>query len=213
MTSANPTRVLIALVAVIFVAQLLNKGLQQLRPPPPPVIFSAAANLTDARAPSLGPADADVVIMLFSDYACPLCRAMHPDLRKLVATDRRVRIVYRDWPILGPRSVRAARLAIAAQAQGRHAAFDDQLMRRGGPLDDASLQAAAIRAGVDWKRLEQDTMRLSAATDDLLGTSSSVARGAGFSGTPTLIVGPYLVEGRISYERLRALVAMARGQP
>lgn len=212
MLSSRPLRLLLGMIAVILAAQLVNVGLQQLRPPPAPTIFSGASGLAGATAPSLGPATADVVILLFSDYACPVCRVMHRDLRRLVADDKGVRIVYRDWPILGPRSDRAARLAIASVRQGRHAAFDDELMRRGGSLDEPALQAAAVRAGVGWDQLERDVERHAVATNRLLDTSSSVARGASFAGTPTVVIGPYLTPGRISYDRMKELVAMARNR-
>ena len=212
MTSVKPLRLLIGMIAVIVAAQLVNMGLQRLRPSPPPTLFNAASGLAGASAPSLGPDTADVVILLFSDYACPLCRAMHRDLRKLVATDQRVRIVYRDWPILGPRSVRAARLAIASVRQGRHAAFDDELMRRGGSLDEPSLRAAAARADVDWAQLADDAERDALTIDQLIDASSRVAQGASFAGTPTIVIGPYLSSGRISYDRMTELVAAARNR-
>lgn len=210
MNKISSARLLAGLIAVIIAGQLLSAGLRQLRPPAPPTMFSGAASLDDARAPSLGPRDADVVILLFSDYACPLCRAMHPDLRQVVASDGHIRVVYRDWPILGPRSIRAARLAIASARQGRHAAFDDALMRHGGPLDEASLRAAASRAGVDWTQLERDAAADAAAVDKLLADTDQTARGVGFSGTPTLIIGAYLVAGRVSAQRMAELVALNR---
>ena len=210
--SVKPSRLLAAMIAVIIAAQLVNMGLQRLRPSPLPTLFSAASALAGAYAPSLGPATADFVILLFSDYACPLCRAMHRDLRTLVATDHRVRIIYRDWPVLSPRSVRAARLAIASVRQGRHAAFDDELMQRGGSLDEPLLRAAATRADVDWARLVEDAERDALSIDQLLDASSRVARGASFAGTPTIVIGPYLSSGRISLERMRELVAAARNR-
>lgn len=212
MPSVKPLRLLVGMIAVIVAAQLVNMGLQRLRPSPPPTLFTGASGLAGTSAPSLGPATADVVILLFSDYACPLCRAMHRDLRTLVARDHRIRIVYRDWPILGPRSIRAAQLAIASVRQGRHAAFDDELMRRGGSLDEALLRAAAARADVDWTQLVDDADRDAATIDQLLDASSRVARGANFAGTPTIVIGPYLSSGRISYDQMTELVAEARNR-
>ena len=205
-------QILVWFVAAVVAAQLLNMWLQDRRLPDPPQILSNAAMLADHRAPTLGPATSDVTIYLFSDYACPSCRAMQPDLIKLIASDRNVRIVYRDWPVLTPNSVRAARLAIASVAQGRHGAFDAALMQHGGSLDDVALQGAAARAGVDWPRLLADYIQRRGAIDDLVAQSNSFAHALGFVGTPTMIVGPYLVAGRQSPERLRELLAMARGQ-
>lgn len=213
MRAPNPTRMLLTLLLVVAGTQLLTTWLAARRSPPPPTRLSDPASLIDPRAPSLGSAAADVTIILFSDYACGNCRALHADLRQLLADDPGVRIVYRDWPILGARSVRAARLALASAAQGRHAAFDDALMRHGGRLDDAALRAAAVDARVDWPRLEADLKRQGDDIDALLAANDRQARGLSFIGTPVVAVGPYLVVGRIAPDRLRMLVATARGGP
>ncbi len=204
----QPWQVVGGLLLIIILTQLLTVWLGARRPAGPATFFADAAALADARAPLRGAADADVVIYLFSDYACGNCRALHPALRTLIAEDRGVRLVYRDWSILGPRSTRAARLATASTAQGRHAAFDDALMRRGGSLDEANLHAAATAAEVDWQRLEIDAA--SKTVTRLLDDTDRLARGLGFAGTSVLVVGPYLVNGRVSLERLRELVRAAR---
>ncbi len=206
----RPLRQLGGLVALVVVAQLLNLGLQRLQPPAPLQTLSDPSILADRRAPTTGAAGGDLTIYLFFDYACPVCRATYPDLRTLVATDPGVRIVHRDWPVLSPRSIRAAELAIASDVQGRHAAFDDALMRHGGSLDDASLHAAASRAGVDWDRLQTDYARNRARVDGLIADSGRYARALGFRGTPTMVVGPYLVAGGLPLDRLRDLVAQVR---
>lgn len=204
----RPWQVVGGLLLIIVLTQLLTAWLGARRPVEPPILFTGAAALADPRAPTLGAADADVVIYLFFDYACGNCRALHPALRTLIAEDRGIRLVYRDWAILGPRSTRAARLALASAAQGRHAAFDDALMRRGGQLDETALRAAAASAGIDWPRLEDDAAR--PAVTQLLDETDRLARGVGFVGTPVLVVGPYLVNGRVSLDRLRDLVRDAR---
>lgn len=196
------------LLLIIVLTQLLTTWLGARRAVAPADLFAGASALADPRAPTRGPAGADVVIYLFSDYACSSCRALHPALRSLLAGDRGVRLVYRDWAILGPRSTRAARLAIASAAQGRHAAFEDALMRRGGRLDEAALRAAAAVAGIDWQRLEADAA--TPMVSRLLDDTDRLARGLGFAGTPTLVVGPYLVSGLVSHARLRELVQDAR---
>lgn len=205
---ARPSRVVLGLLLLIGAAQLLSFWLGSRRPAEAPTLIASAASFADPRAPSLGATNADVVIYLFSDYACGNCRLLHPALRRLVADDPGVRLVHRDWPVLGPRSRRAAGLALASVGQGRHAAFDDELMRRGGSLDEAALRAAALRAGVDWARLEADSADPAIAA--LLADTDRDARALGFAGTPVLVVGPYLVQGRVPLDRLRQLVADAR---
>ena len=207
----NRWRLFAGLLALIVVAQLVTSGLRLLRPLSPPTLFGNPAIFADARAPTLGPRSANVTIYLLSDYACPNCRAMHADLRSLVAADRDVRIVYRDLPILGDCSVRAARLAIASAFTGGHAQFDDELMRRGGPLDETSLRAAAARAGIDWSSLEQSLNSHRSTIDGLVADTRFKANSLELNGTPVLIVGPYLVIGRQTRGRLQALVRDARG--
>ena len=208
MSRRTPFLALLALVALSVAAQLLMRFLQPAPAPLPPTYFVGAPALVDPRAPVDGPADATVTIILFSDYACPACRAMHPDLQALKARDPDLRIVYRDWPIFGDASRRAARLAIASARQGRHAAFDDALMR--GRIDEAGLRAAAQASGVDWPRLEADVAAHGAEIDALLADTKMHARAMQFPGTPMLLVGPLLVAGRVSAARLDELVGEAR---
>jgi len=206
----KPIRVFLGLLVVIIAVQVLNIALVQRRPDVEPRRLSDPGVLADRHAPVLGPSDADVTIYLFSDYACPNCHILHRDLRTLLATDRKVRIVYRDWPILGEPSRNAARQAIASVEQSRHGAFDDELMRRGGRLDESLLRAAAIRAGIDWPRLQREVAGNRPEIDRLLAETESYAGGLGFSGTPTVVIGPYIVEGRVSLDRMRELVRRAR---
>ena len=70
-----------------------------------------------------GAADADVTVVQFFDYNCTYCRAALPDVEKLLSTDKRVRVVYREFPVLGPDSENAARVSLAAAKAGKYAAF------------------------------------------------------------------------------------------
>jgi len=207
-TPPNRWHLFAGLLALIVAWQLTGYGLGLLRPPTPPTRLGNPEIFADARAPTLGPRTADVTIYLLSDYACPNCRAMHANLRKLVAEHGNVRIVYRDLPILGDNSVRAARYAIATG--NAHARFDDELMRHGGPLDEASLRGAAAKAGIDWSSLEASTVRNAADIDDLIADTRLKANELGLDGTPALIVGPYLIIGRQTLAQLRDLVREAR---
>lgn len=210
MRISGPVRTLAVLLVLVGAMQIVGMLLASLRPPVPPTLLSGPPQFAVTRAPTLGSPSADVVIYLFSDYNCPNCRALHRDLRRLVAADGKLRIVYRDWPVLGERSRDAARLAIASAAQGRHAAFDDELMRRGGSLDEPSLRAAAMRAGVDWWRLQRDLVTGAPEIEALLADTDRQARALQFVGTPVLLIGPFLVTGRVDADRLRELVREAR---
>lgn len=110
----------------------------------------------DPVAPTVAPEGYDVTIVFFSDYQCPYCRKVHPVLEALMREDKKVKLVHRDWPIFGAASIEAAHAAIASKYQGKHAAFNDALMRLQGKLSSQSIRAAADRAGVDWARLQAD---------------------------------------------------------
>ncbi len=129
----------------------------------------------DPVAPTIAPKGADVTLVMFSDYQCPFCRKVHPVLEQLRSEDKKVKIVYRDWPIFGAGSVEAARTAIAAQYQGKHAAFNDAMMKTQGKVTSQSVRAAADRAGVDWGRLQADLKTHAADIDGAIDRTSRYA--------------------------------------
>ncbi len=168
---------------------------------------------TDPVAPDVAPKGADVTIVLFSDYNCPYCRKVHPALQALLREDPKIRLLYRDWPIFGGASTEAARAAIAAEFQGKHAAFNDALMTAQGKLDSAAIRGAANRAGVDWTRLQKDLTARRQDIDATLGRSDRYARMLGLTGTPGLLIGPYLLPGAVGVAELRKVIAAVRAKP
>ena len=108
-------------------------------------VFEAALN--DPGSPSVGGPDADVTVVIFTDYRCGICQATAPALARLLAKDQKVRVIYKDWPIRGPDSAVSARWALAAVYQGRYRAFHDALMASRGPLNETRiLEMQARRA-------------------------------------------------------------------
>ncbi len=172
-----------------------------------------ASIMEDPVAPKLGAKGHDVTIVEFADYACSYCRRMHPVIAALMASDPKIRLVYRDWPIFGPASVEAARAAIASQWQGKHRAFDAALYAGTGKLDSSAIRLAADRAGVDWPRLQADLVRHRADIDGVLARTNEQAPAIGLQGTPAFIIGAYLLPGAIDLPTLRKAVAAARKSP
>ncbi|WP_395396021.1 DsbA family protein (plasmid) [Novosphingobium sp. BL-8A] len=164
----------------------------------------------DPGLPSVAPQGFDATIVVFSDYQCPYCRKMHGNLKQLLASDRKVRIVYRDWPIFGAASLEAARAAMASRYQGKHAAFNDALMAGPVKLDHIAIRNAAERAGVDWPRLEADLARNKSAIDASLRKTGQLAETLGISGTPALVIGDYLIPGAIDAATLREVLQKTR---
>ena len=164
----------------------------------------------DPIAPKLAPEGYDVTIISYSDYQCPFCRKIHPELERLAQEDGKVRIVYRDWPIFGPASEEAARMAIASQWQNKHRQFNDALMRTDGKLSSEKIRAAAAAAGIDFARLERDMETREDDIDGVLRRTAMQAAQMGLQGTPAMLVGPYMIPGAVDYAGLTRAGAEAR---
>ena len=168
------------------------------------------AVLADRGSPSVGATSPDVTIVVFTDYQCPICRRTDAALARLVARDPEVKVVYKDWPILGEASKEAARTALASVPQGRYAAVHRSLMSLRAPVDPVRVRQAAEQAGVDWARLTADRTRDGTAIDAQLARHSLQAFSLGLEGTPAYLVGPYLVRRGLDDRALATLVAAAR---
>lgn len=188
-------------------------------PPTPAAAPTQAAELTreafteDKVAPMVKPDKYDLTIVEYTDYQCPFCKKVHPELQKLLANDKKIRLIYRDWPIFGEQSVAAARVGIASKYQGKHAEVHDALMKTPRPLTEQSIRAAVTKAGADWNRLQADMKKNAAEIDALLQRNNEQAEALGLQGTPAFIIGNYMSEGALDYEGLKAAVHEARTKP
>ena len=164
-------------------------------------IMDVAALLDASGYPFEGPPGAMVTMLVFSDYACAVCRRVEPLWRAAVRAaadaDRPVRVVHRDWPILGPASVLAARRALAAGRQGLYAPVHEVLMRT-GRHDETAVREALTLAGGDWAQLERTLSTDAPAIDRLLARTAQDALQLGFRGTPGYLIGPIRIEGGAS---------------
>ncbi|WEK43096.1 MAG: DsbA family protein [Candidatus Sphingomonas colombiensis] len=177
-------------------------------------VAAARRTITDDPAvPSLTPKSYDVTIVEYSDYQCPFCRRSQSVLAALLASDGKIRVVYRDWPVLGETSTLAARLATASKYQGKYIAFHDALLQTSGKLDDQTIRAAAEKAGVNWVRLQQDLKTHGAEIDALLDRTRRQAAAMNLRGTPGFLIGPYLIPGALDLATFKKVVAMARANP
>lgn len=153
------------------------------------------AILADRSPPSIGPADADLTMQVFTDYRCPACRRADPAMHRAVAGDGRVRLIYRDWPIFGDMSRRAARVALASGS--RYPRVHRALMAEPRALTDAVLRSIITTAGGDWGRLLADLETRGPAIDALLDTNARAAATLGLQGTPAYLIGPHIVTGAL----------------
>lgn len=163
----------------------------------------------DPAAPVTGNPVGPVTVVEFFDYRCPYCRTMEPTLGVLVAKDKRVRLVFKEWPIFGGASVTAARIALAASWQGKYAAVHEALFKLPRTMDEASIRQAAAAAGVDLARLDHDLATRGKEIDGALARVDGEARVIGFQGTPGFLIGSLVAPGAIPARQLDTMVEQA----
>ncbi|WP_071675640.1 DsbA family protein [Nioella nitratireducens] len=165
----------------------------------------------DPNAPVLANPEGDVTIVEFFDYNCPYCRRAMPTVEGLIQADPGIRLVYREWPILGEGSVFAARAALAARQQGLYEEFHWALMGMSGRAEERSVLAVAEEVGLDIDRLQADMDAPDVA--EHIETSMRLADLLGITGTPTFILGDNLIPGAVEQDVLQRLVyEMREGQ-
>jgi len=162
----------------------------------------------DPNAPVLANADGDVTIVEFFDYNCPYCRRAAPTIENLVEADPGIRLVYREWPILGEGSVFAARAALASRQQGLYEEFHWAMMEMSGRAEERSVLTIAAEIGLDIDQLRADMEAPEVA--EHIETSMRLADLLGITGTPTFILGDNLVPGAVEQEVLQRLVDEVR---
>ncbi|MFA8442189.1 DsbA family protein [Yoonia sp.] len=164
----------------------------------------------DPNAPSVGNPEGDAVVVEFFDYNCPYCKRAAADVKALLAADSNVRVVYREWPILGEGSVFATRAALAARAQGKYDEMHEGLMEMRGRAEEASVLALARSVGLDVDQLVADMQ--SDAVNNHIATSEQLAQSLGFTGTPSFVIGDALVPGAVPLSELQGYIAEARSR-
>ncbi|MCK5500674.1 MAG: DsbA family protein [Tritonibacter mobilis] len=162
----------------------------------------------DPNAPVLGNPDGDVTVVEFFDYNCPYCRRVKPEMEALLAADPNVRVVYREWPILGDGSVFAARAALASRNQGKYEEFHWAMMQLKERAEEASILRTAEDIGLDVAQLRRDMN--GPEIEEHIQTSMRLAQSLGFSGTPSFVIGDSLAPGLIQADQMIELVDQAR---
>lgn len=165
----------------------------------------------DPNAPVLGNPDGDITIVEFFDYNCPYCRRVKPEIAALLEADKNVRLVYREWPILGEGSVFAAKAALAARNQGLYEAFHWSLMALEERANEQSVMRVAEEEGLDVARLREDMN--DALIDQHIQLSMELAQALNITGTPTFIVRDAVLPGLVPAQRLMAEISRLRDAP
>lgn len=161
--------------------------------------------------PRAGAADPDVIIVMYADYNCGYCKRMEPVLANALKADRRLAVVHKDWPIFGDVSEHAARVALAANYQGRYDAVHRAFMLSPTRLSDKDMvNTVAKQAGVDWTRLTNDLKTHGRDIDAILTRNQREAGLLALQGTPGLVINGYLIRGALSEEQLKDVVEKIR---
>jgi protein-disulfide isomerase len=150
----------------------------------------------------------DVTLVEFFDYRCPYCKQIEPALDALIKEDGDLRVVYKEFPILGPVSVVASHVAIAARKQGKYGVFHRAMMALKGTIDEQAVMKVAAACGLDMKRLKTD-MNAPEVTA-IIKRNYALAEALGIDGTPGLVVGDNLTMGAVDFDGLREMIAAAR---
>jgi len=164
----------------------------------------------DPATPVGGNPQGDVTVVEFFDYRCPYCKQVQPAIQKLLDQDRKLRFVYKEFPVLGEQSDIAAHAALAARLQGRYEAFHTAMMAAKGQISEEVVYRVAGSVGLDVDRLKRDMK--DPEIDQALSANRALAKALELRGTPGFIIGDHIVPGAIDLDALKTMVADARKQ-
>jgi protein-disulfide isomerase len=166
--------------------------------------------VNDPASPVAGNSDGDVTLVEFFDYHCAYCKRVLKDVMTMLDDDPGLRIVFKEFPILGPDSIVASRAALASRNQDpdKYLEFHNALMSTRGRLTQSRILALARDVGFDAERLltDMDSPEVTAAIKRNLALAASL----GINGTPTFVIGDQLIPGAIDLDALKKLVTLAR---
>jgi protein-disulfide isomerase len=199
--------VLAGLVGAAGGGMLLARALAK-----PWVALDASPTLSAALAepgPEAGNPAGDLRILVFTDFNCPACRRAHPEMMATVTADGGVHLRFLDWPVFGADSRAAARVALAADAQGLYLPVHTALMQ-GGPANHRAAEAALAEAGGDLSMLRSTLEAQGPTIEGHLSRNAFHAFSLGLKGTPSHLIGRLLLEGAASESTFGRAFAAAR---
>ena len=173
------------------------------------VIANKDALFNDPDAPVAGNPLGDVTVVEFFDYHCPYCKVVAGPLQQLLQEDKGIRLVFKEFPILGDDSVLAAHAALAARAQGKYLEFHQALMAHKGQFDMDVLKTIAAKVGMDPAQLEADMGKQK--VEPQISANHKLARTLDIDATPTFIIGDKVIPGAVPLEELKEAIKKARG--
>jgi protein-disulfide isomerase len=173
-------------------------------------VLTEALVLRDPEIPAGGNPDGDISIVEWFDYNCPYCRKIAPELAQVVQDDGKVRMVLKDWPILGDVSKITARMALAAKYQDKFMPAHEAMIGVSSRLTEARARELLADKGIDMDRLNRDLATNAKAIDAILARNHAQAEAFGFRGTPSFIVGKFRVPGILTMAEFEMVIKDAR---
>jgi protein-disulfide isomerase len=173
-------------------------------------VLTEALVLRDPAIPAIGNADGDITIVEFFDYLCPYCRRVDPELRQVVQDDGKVRLVLKDWPILGPVSVVAARMALAARYQDKFVQAHEAMIGVASKLTEPRMRELLAGVAIDIDRLTRDLDIHAKDIDAVLARNNQQAKALDFRSTPSFIVGKFAIPRVLTMAEFDQAIADAR---
>ena len=173
---------------------------------------NADAIFNSPRGVTLGNKDGDVTFVEFFDYNCGFCKRAMNDMMELMKGDTKLKVVLKEFPVLGQGSIEAAQVAVAVRMQDptgkKYFDFHQKLLNGRGQADKARAMAAAKEIGLDMARLEKDLA--SPEVSATLTENLKMADALGMNGTPSYIIGKQVVIGAVGVDSLREKISNAR---
>lgn len=164
----------------------------------------------DQTSPTAGAVADAVRIVEFFDYRCGFCKRADPTVMALLAKNPNVKVVFKEFPILGPESTLAAKAALAAHRQGAYLQFHASLMGSNEPVSQTSLESLAGQLQLDLPRFKADME--APDVHETIERNQQLAQALGISSTPTFVVESELVEGALDEEAFNKMIAKAQAE-
>lgn len=162
----------------------------------------------DDGVPTAGNENGDVTVVEFFDYNCGYCKRVVGDVNTLIKDDKNVKVVFFDYPILGPTSTTAAHWALASDKQGKYLEYHTALLENQGPLNEQVLEEKAKAVGLDVEKLKADAD--SEEVKAQIESNLELARSMNITGTPAFIIGDNVIPGAIPLESMKTSVQQVR---
>jgi protein-disulfide isomerase len=162
----------------------------------------------DAASPVVGNKKGDVTLVEFFDYNCGYCKQAFRDVLKILEEDKKLRVVFKEFPILSESSHTAARYALAAGRQGKYMEFHTALMTQSGQMNEGRMETLGKELGLDVKKLKEDANSPIIRAE--IEKNLALGRDVGIAGTPAFVIGDDALRGHYGLEALRKVIADKR---